>query len=357
MAANFTVLSGGGSVEPTSSVFNNYIAKTRWKTGISSSIQQLKIEIFNKDNILINTSYLEAYTFNYNKWDTVTCFPDISIRDILPDTIANQTLMIDYRTLYQQKDKYFEWLSKNNFSDTYQLQIDRKGVIYLSAYDGKGKIYKSINHGVSWQECNDPIAENKNFYNINVSPNGYIWASSYLENSFRCSRDGGQTWLADTIGLEKDDYLGDIYFLSNGNILFMSSNMRLYQSSDDGKSWTRMQTPQYPLKLYVTDRDEIIIINQDNGISIYKSTDLGQNYTQKYSIQPKYGTTMKKTIQKINNIYYILIPGYGILKTTDFENFETFVKNTKMVFLYQDHTGTIITRDFENKYTFYYKEN
>ncbi len=356
LSANFSIIYGEGTTETDNLFFNNYVAVTKWKTGKSTTKQELKIEIFNEDNKRINTSYFNAFAFDYNRWDTVSCLPDRNIRDVLADTIANQTLMIDYITLYRQKENYFDWEAQKNFENIYQLQMDDAGVIYLSAYRSKGIIYKSIDHGISWFECTNPIPENNDFYTIKVSPNGNIWASNNSDNSFRCSRDGGLSWSADTIGLEKDDKIGDIFYLSTGQILFLSTNTRLYISSDDGRSWTKMQAPEYPLKLYVTNNDEIIIINQDNGISIYKSPDLGQTYSLKYSVSPIYGTSMQKSIQKVNGMYYILVPGYGILKTPDFETYDTFVKNTSMVFLYQDHTGTLIARGLQNKYAYYYKE-
>ncbi len=356
LLAYFTIISGGGTVEPQNIEFYNHIATTRWKTGKSSSIQQLCVEIY-KDNKLINTSYLNAAAFHYNTWDTVSTVPDIHIKDILADTIAQQTLMIDYSSLYQQTENYFNWQLIRGFYSPYHMEIDGVGNIYISAYDQYAKIFKSTDHGNSWTECQPPVHKNS-FYRIRVTANGYVWASILNEGkNLLCSRDGGNTWSVDTAGLQANDALSDIYYLSNGNILLMTSYMRLYQSIDDGKSWIEMQVPQYPLKLYVTKNDDIIIINQDNGISIYKSTDLGQTYICKITVSPEYGTTMEKSIQEINGIYYVLIPGYGIFKTTDFETYETMIKNNKMVFLYKDHTGTLIARDFVNEYTFYYKEN
>lgn len=356
LSAHFTVISGGGTVDPQNIEFYNHIATTRWKTGKSSSIQQLCVEIY-KDNKLINTSYLNAAAFRYNIWDTVSTFPDINIKDVLADTIAQQTLMIDYTSLYQQKENYFNWKFKRGFYTPDNMEIDGAGNIYISAYDQYAKIFKSTDHGNSWTEC-QPADNKSNLYRIRVTANGYVWASVLYEGkNLLCSRDGGNTWSVDTAGLQDYDALSDIYYLSNGNILLLTSRMRLYQSIDDGKSWINMQVPQYPLKLYVTKNDDIIIINQDYGISIYKSSDLGQTYIRKITVSPEYGTTMEKSIQEINGIYYVLIPGYGIFKTTDFETYETMIKNNKMVFLYKDLTGTLIARDFVNEYTFYYKEN
>jgi len=118
-----------------------------------------------------------------------------------------------------------------------------------------------------------------------------------------------------------------------------------------------MEAPELSIKLYVTENDEIIIINQDNGFSIYKSTDMGENYTRVYSTWPEFGTLMDHIFHKHGDIYYVLVPGYGILKTPDLENFEIYWRNNALNDLFMDHNGVLIARDWEWDKVYYRKNS
>jgi len=358
LRALFTIVCGGGTLNENTIDFSNGYASTKWKSGTSGNKQQLRVDIINKNEKLLNSIYINSFAFCENKWDTVTIEPDISIRDILADTISEQTFMISNGFLHAQTINYFDWeiVENQNFNNPFGLYKDNNGTIYLSNWFGE--IFKSYDSGGTWAMCTKPIPNHPYYYYMTVTPNGYIWASTYeYEYSLRCSRDGGQTWSADTVGLKPFDVVGDIFSLSNGDILFHSQNLRLYKSTDDGKTWKTMQAPEYSTKLYVTDKDEIIIFNQADGFSIHKSTNLGQTYKQVYSVMPEYGTTaMEKTIVKRANEYYILIAGYGIIKTTDFESFEMVWNNTEIIYLYMNHSGVLIANGF-NTPTYYYNKN
>ena len=356
LSAKFTIVAGGGSVDNNNINFKNNYVSTKWKSGNSGGRQQVRIDIIVDNNEILNSIFMDAYAFRENVWDTVTTEPINSIQDIIADTIAKQTLMISNCRIYKQDTDYFNWLEQNNPVQNcpFSLDIDNNGTIYLSGWSGD--IYKSTNGGNSWLPCTKPIEGHPYYYYMTVTPAGYIWASSpEYEYSLHCSRNGGQTWSKDTIGLQPKELIGDIFRLGNGDILFYSLNMHLYKSTDDGKSWESMQSPEYSTKLYVTDNDEIIMFNQENGLSIHKSTDLGQTYTKVYNVMPEYGTSMSKIIQKWKGVYYILIPGYGIIKTVDFENFETFWRNTDIVFLYMDHSGVLIAKEMNSDTAYYYK--
>jgi hypothetical protein len=237
------------------------------------------------------------------------------------------------------------------------LNIDAAGIIYLNNYFGQ--IYKSNDGGNSRNICNQPYPLHDYFNYLTVTKDGYLWTTATeIPKGLRCSRDGGSTWSADTAGLMPNELIGDIFRLNSGEILFQSLNWNLYKSIDDGKTWQTITCPLHPTKLYVTENDEIIIFNQENGgISIYKSTDIGQSYRKVYGIIPEsWLWPWKKTIQQKGDYYFMVIPGYGIIKTKDFENFETFWRNTNIIYLFQTHEGVLIAKDFSNDKVYYYQE-
>ncbi len=189
-----------------------------------------------------------------------------------------------------------------------------------------------------------------------VSSDKYIWVTTN-GYALRCSRDGGETWTCDSIGLAPKELLGDVFRLSNGTLLFHSLNCNLNKSENDGKTWLPVQAPEYSIKLYVTEKDEIIICNQDGGFSIYKSTDLGQHFHRVYSVWPEFGTLMDHIFHKFKNSYYVMIPGYGILKTDDFNTFEVYWHNTNLNNLFMDHNGVLIAKDWNHDKVYYRKNS
>ena len=127
----------------------------------------------------------------------------------------------------------------------------------------------------------------------------------------------------------------------------------VYYSDDDGHTWTKVNAPSYSLKLYVTDDDELILINQDNGLSIYKSTDKGGHFVLKRNVHPLLSTLMDHTVHRQGSDYYLLIPGYGILRTTDFEKYDTFWGNVDAIDMLMDANGNFLVRDLNMQQVHY----
>jgi photosystem II stability/assembly factor-like uncharacterized protein len=148
--------------------------------------------------------------------------------------------------------------------------------------------------------------------------------------------------------------MSDIYRLSDGTLFMLTSNSNLYKSLNDGNSWTRMDVPLFSLKLYVTAKDEIILINQDAGRSLYKSTDKGEHFILKKSVNPAYGASMNHTFYKRGQDYYILIPGYGILHTLDFESYDVYWYSSDCNDLFMDDRGNFFVSSITER--LYYRQ-
>lgn len=343
----FNVMAGGGSVDQSTIITdNNGFAYTNWKLGEETCQQLVRANVLDYTGKLLTEIDFRAFGFRYNTWDTVTTRPDIRIFDMVADTINNMTLMTTNNTLYRQGNNYFDWdeVKGINMKSPRTIEMDSEGTLYLGNWNGE--LVKSFDQGETWLACTNPIPDYFGYFFLVVSSDNYIWVNT-PGYALHCSRDGGFTWTCDSTGLAPMELLGDVFRLTNGTLLFHSLNCHLYKSEDDGKTWTAMEAPEYSIKLYVTENDEIIIINQDYGISIYKSTDMGENYTRVYSVMPEFGTLMDHIFHKYGDIYYVLVPGYGILKTPDLENFEIYWRNTGLNNLFMDHNGGLIARDWE----------
>jgi len=350
------VESGGGHIDNSNLEIVNGYAATKWKAGNQGGLQQIRADVYKQNGQYLGSAIANAYAFRKGAWDMTQNVPDVLIADVVADTINKKTYMITGYGLFVEKDYYFNWEQLGYQQiNPYSLDIDKSGNIYMTTW--QGQILRKASGTDFWSYCNNPIPGNSQLYNTTICNNGYIYTTSpNYDKSLRCSRDGGYTWTADTAGLIPGETVGNIYKLSNGEFIFQTSGTNLYKSTDDGKSWNPMQGPTNSTKLYVTKNEDIILFNQENGVSIFKSTDLGKSFKKVYSISFYYGPDMSKIIQQKGGWYYILIPGYGIIRTTDFEQFETFWQNSDVLNLYQTHDGVLISKGYSNYPVYYYRE-
>ncbi len=56
-------------------------------------------------------------------------------------------------------------------------------------------------------------------------------------------------------------------------------------------------------------------------------------------------------------MYYILIPEFGIVNTTDFKDFEYYYTNAEADRLFIDHQGTFIVENAEWTRAYYFHSN
>jgi hypothetical protein len=65
---------------------------------------------------------------------------------------------------------------------------------------------------------------------------------------------------------------------------------------------------------------------------------------------------MDNIFNKWGNFYYILLPGFGILKSFDLKNFDVYWNNYNLNNLFIDHNGILIAKDW-NMNRVYYRKN
>lgn len=190
---------------------------------------------------------------------------------------------------------------------------------------------------------------------MNIANDNYLWVFKF-DMPTKFSADGGMTW--QTAGSEIWECgIGDVFRLKDGSLLFHGSNTStLHRSWDNGQTWTHINTPGLSTKLYVNSNDEIFVCNQEGGFLIYKSGDPGASFMRLYTVFPQFGTDLDNIFNKWKDICYILVPGYGILKSSDLNTYETYWANQDLNNLFIDHNGVLIAKDWDNK-TVYYRKN
>ena len=338
----FRVTKGGGKIDQQVVKTNkNGKAATRWKLGTDSFSQIVTVQVTDLNGNVYPGAQVNAYGMLYNDWNQVDYSPLNQLSDLVSDTISKQSWMIFSNRIYKLGANFLDWQSSYNqpISSPREIEIDKNGIIYVGTWNGE--LYKSTDHGQTWIKCTKPMPDRPYSYNLWVTNDGDLWATVY-ENGLRHSKDGGITWLNPANGADKNTIINGMFRLKNNWIV--SLGQTVMKSEDDGKTWAPLATPIYPYSLFVTENDEIIVFTQSNG-GIYKSTDLGKTYQQVYSASVAFNTSSTQPhVLKFGADYYLVIPGYGILKTNDFEHFETLLSEPYIYGIFADHTGSIYAK-------------
>lgn len=359
---DFDLVSGGGSIT-VQSAYTNSLGEVylKWKLGTGSFEQKLRARTYDSSGKYLSSSFMTVYAFKNDGWDPYTNDPDGSMTGLVTDTVNKVTYMIAGGKLYKQGDKYFNWNEVTDpvVSSSRTINIDRKGVIYISTWTGE--LIKSTDHGLSWKSCTKPYPDRPYYIYIYVSNDNYVWAFAW-DHKTRYSGDGGATWTdIDPLSGITAQGFGDIFRLKDGSLLYHGSNCcNMNRSFDNGLTWVKINTPGYSNKMYVNDKDEIFICTQDGGITLYKSTDYGLNFTRLYSVYPQWGTSMENTFNKWGNTYFILIPGFGVIKSTDLGNpdaYSIFYSNSDLFNLFIDQNGVLIATTLNKHTVYYYKKS
>jgi hypothetical protein len=353
LKVEFEVLSGGGTLSnQTDYTDESRSTMTRWTLGTGE--QKLRASTYDPSGKFLASTELVAYGLADNEWNTVRTSPDGDILDIASDTVNDVTIMTNYSMLYRQGLKYYDWIEINipALSSPRTVNVDGNGVFYVSDYSGT--LYKSIDHGFTWLQCSKPYPDILNILYLNITSDNYLWAFTWGQK-VRFSKDGGNNW--QDVGSGMAHGLGDIFRLKDGSLIYHGSECcSLYRSTDETQTWEKIVTPGLSLKLFVDKNDMLTLCTQEYGITLYNSIDYGVTFTKAHNVYPQYNTGMDNTFAYWGNFYYVLIPGYGILKSGDLIIYEDYFKNSAVRNLFIDHNGVLIARDLGNN-TVYYRRN
>jgi hypothetical protein len=355
----FEVVKGGGSITVPSGYTNNYgNVSTKWKLGSQSFEQKLRAITYDTSGNYLTSTNLIEYGFRENAWDTCSYIPDGNMMDMVADTINKFTLMITNNQIYSEGEKYYLWLPVNDplLVLPRTLMMDKNGVIYVSTWNGE--LVKSSDHGRSWEACTKPFPDRPYYFYPYISNDNYVWAFAW-DHPIKYSKDAGVSW----IDLPEGNPIiaggfGDVFRLKDGSLLYHGSGCcSLNRSFDNGLTWTKIVTPGYSIKIFVNDKDEFFLVSQGPGtLVIYKSTDYGASFSSMYSVSPEFVTDMEHTFIKRGQFYYILLPGFGILKSFDLISYNIYWINNNLNNLFIDHNGVMIAKDW-NMNTVYYRKN
>ncbi len=349
----FKIKKGGGKVDQQVVKTNkNGKAATRWKLGTDSFTQIVTAQVTDPNGNVFPESQIIAHGILYNAWNEIDYAPLNQLSDMVSDTITHQSWMISVSKVYKRGSNFLDWqqINEPKLNGAREIEIDKNGVIYIGNW--YGELYKSTDHGLSWIKCTNPIPDRPYYFYFWITRDGDLWATVYDRGLWH-STDGGMTWTN-----PNENFTSGIFRLKNGSLVSLVSNTpSLMKSEDNGKTWQSLANLIYPNCCFVTDNDDIIVFTQGAYVGIYKSSDFGKTFKQVDLVPVAFGTGSLQTyFHKFGSYYYFAVPGYGVLKTTNFEQFETILNEPYINGLYIDHTGSIALMGWLNKLntSFYY---
>ena len=111
------------------------------------------------------------------------------------------------------------------------------------------------------------------------------------------------------------------------------------------------------MSLYINDNDEFYFTKTDNGgLTIYKSTDMGGSFSEIHHVYPASGAAIEGNFKKWDDFFYVIVPGYGILKTQDLEHYTTYWIEPSVYDLFIDHNEVLIVKSYQDQ-SVYYRRN
>lgn len=350
---DFSVVSGGGALDDYQLVTDaRGMATTRWKLGNESNSQTISAKIYDPQGSYLTQISINAYAMMYNTWNQMDFYPLSTVSDVASDTVNHRSWLISLGKVYQRGTNFWEWqqMEEPDLEGAREIEMDKNGVIYIANW--YGELFKSSDHGQSWIQCANPIPERPYYFFFWITSDGDLWATHY-ERGLWHSKDGGETWLNPVSVSGTYFNMNGVYRLKNGWLLsqldITGVKTVIMKSEDDGKTWLPLPTPDYPYSFYVTENDEIIVFTQLSA-GIYKSGDLGKSYKQVHSGATAFSTgSDQRYVQKFDSFYYMAVPGFGVLRTQNFEQFETIFSQPNINGLYIDHTGTIVVKGWLDK--------
>jgi len=234
------------------------------------------------------------------------------------------------------------WEHKRISSDHYHhtegfiiSHLDSNIIYGIGSYKIKGKssvacFLRSLDGGKSWVETTvfDTLLENtwlslskqlwaidkRNYNDI------YIGISNPFANLclFFRSTDGGMTWQDININRYINKMIRCIDVDNNGDIILATEGSGIFKSTDLGESWTQISTTPEILNVikFLKDDPDIIVggYNPVYKRSIYKSIDGGGNWV--LSNNGIYGNPIRTLVLNSDLEYYIA-SGTGIFKSID----------------------------------------
>lgn len=235
---------------------------------------------------------------------------------------------------------------------------DDPDVIYIGA--ASGGIWKSSDGGTTWATSTDGLAV-LGITDIYVNPantsevvalTGDAYGSDTPSIGLIKSADGGSSWSTTNLTFEESDY--DIFFKlevspTDSDVMLVAGD-GVHRSTDGGDTWTQVMTVSVSdLLFHPTDGDVVYAARRyednENEVTIYKSTDGGANWSSSVFTFGTLGKTLSRKALSVTpdnvDVLYILASSDdatfgGLFKTSDKLSSLSLMSSAPNIFGYED---------------------
>ncbi len=282
-------------------------------TGAIEGGKVVKVAVAPNGSIFAGGEYGGVFrsTDNGATWEqTNNGLEDLEIRAIKsgPD---GKIFVGTFHDLYRSTDNGDHWeLADNDYCN--DISVSSSGIIYAARGDSK-QVSKSTDNGNSWMTINNGIDTTSIDY-VQYTVNGILIAVDPYKGIFK-STNGGATWSPSDSGYTIGDGPTSLISDSSGNILLSTYSAGLYESTDDGSSWSKINgdiPSTYILDVSLNPSGYIFVTTFTD---LYKSVNNGTNWTQLNNGTVSNGFECI-TIDNSDNIV-VGTNYYGVVRSTD----------------------------------------
>ena len=191
-------------------------------------------------------------------------------------------------------------------------------------------VIRSWDGGTTWYDVTPPMASPMSCHGIAFDPDDLnkvyaCFGGAFGGSMFWVSIDAGDTWVDRSAGLP-DNPLKDVVhdgtrLLVTGGQLFGSQSVGLWESTDDGVTWTPMHDGSWPIlslsDIEVHPDDTDIICLASLGAGVYRTTDGGVTWTFGVGGTSSLALNSVRFAPGSPEIVFLGSLARGVLKSTD----------------------------------------
>ncbi len=243
-----------------------------WFNLVPESITNVYFIFANLSYLLVSdgAEFIYLSTDNGEKW-----FLQYQYGSYLITMAAVDSTILTARSHVRSTNNGITWSNYIPPADIYSL-TSLNGVFYAGTANG---IYKSTDKGDSWIFSGSGISNGTERALLTDGSNLYACVSNGLSGLYKSTNAGGN-WFPSSTGFEPASNLRSL--ISKGSFVFagMQDN-GIYRTSDNGDSWTKMDTTNILLKTAIvfdfSTRNNVVIAGTSKGI--FRSNNDGANWT------------------------------------------------------------------------------
>lgn len=294
-----------------------------WKLTPTIGDQVLKLYLIDSSKIILDSAVAGAKgLFFEHCWLPADCIPEnASTRSLIE--LSDGTLLSGLGKVYASRNHGLSWYNHTTYPNqlfTYKVMHYKNHVFALSNMN----IRHSPDNGITWEAVGASL-NTSNSEPFVVTNKGKLFISTI--SGVYMSTDFGHTWKNISTaanGLGYSSFYYDFSETSDGKVFAVNNNHELWTSSDGGNTWTSSFVNNGYVSVFVDDNDDVYIAKVSNNLGeLYRKRanentgTLICNFTNKGSQHAEI-----TQISKVNGIFYFLLAGYGLMKTSDFTTFQ-----------------------------------